>query len=177
MMLRLIAAAILSAACALAGRAVAGACVRRAQALSQLLGSVQRLRVDMLDKLLPLREALQNGHPAMRAVAAEMAPMPAAMPAAMPAGGAGAAWRRARGALAARGGALDCLTAQDLDALGALFDGLGESGAAQQRILLSGALENLEALKAQADKKAREESKLYTTLGFLAGLSLAILLM
>ena len=174
MMLRLIAAAILSAACALAGRAVAGACVRRAQALSQLLGSVQRLRVDMLDKLLPLREALQNGHPAMKAVAAEMA---TAMPAAMPAGGAGAAWRRARGALAARGGALDCLTAQDLDALGALFDGLGESGAAQQRILLSGALENLEALKAQADKKAREESKLYTTLGFLAGLSLAILLM
>jgi stage III sporulation protein AB len=174
MMLRLIAAAILSAACALAGRAVAGACVRRAQALSQLLGSVQRLRVDMLDKLLPLKEALQGGHPAMKAVAEAMA---AAMPATTLAGGAEAAWRRAKGALTARGGPLDCLTAQDLEALDALFNGLGESGAAQQRILLSGVLENLEALKAQADKKAREESKLYTTLGFLTGLSLAILLM
>jgi stage III sporulation protein AB len=61
--------------------------------------------------------------------------------------------------------------------LNALFDGLGESGAAQQRILLAGAQESLEALKRLADKKAREESKLYTTLGFLTGLSLAILLM
>ena len=43
--------------------------------------------------------------------------------------------------------------------------------------LLSGALEGLEALRREADKKAREESKLYATLGFLAGLSLAILLM
>jgi hypothetical protein len=73
MMLRLIAAAILSAACALAGRAVAGACVRRAQALGQLMDSVQRLRVDMLDKLLPLKEALRNGHAAMKAVAEAMA--------------------------------------------------------------------------------------------------------
>jgi len=43
--------------------------------------------------------------------------------------------------------------------------------------LLSGALESLEGLKREADKKAREESKLYATLGFLTGLSLAILLM
>jgi len=166
MMLRLIAAAILSTACALAGRAVAGACVRRAKALVSLADSVQKLRVDMLDKLLPLKEALQNGHPAMRAVAGAMAGC-----------GAGAAWRRAKDELSARGGALDCLTAPDLEALGELFDGLGESGAAQQRILLASAMESLEALRREADKKAREESKLYATLGFLAGLSLAILLM
>ncbi len=166
MMLRLIAAALLSAACALAGRAVAGACVRRAQALGALMDSVQRLRVDMLDKLLPLREALSTGHPVMRAVSEAMAR-----------GGAGQAWRRVQGALTARGGALDCLTRQDLEALSTLFEGLGESGAAQQRILLSGALDALESLRGEADKKAREESKLYATLGFLAGLSLAILLM
>ncbi len=166
MMLRLVAAALLSAACALAGRAVAGACVRRAKALAALTDSVQKLRVDMLDKLLPLKEALSNGHPAMRAVAEAMAGC-----------GAGTAWRRAQETLTRRGAALDCLTAPDLEALGALFEGLGESGAAQQRILLASAMESLEALRRQADKKAREESKLYATLGFLAGLSLAILLM
>ena len=166
MMLRLIAAARLSVACALAGRAVAGACVRRAKALAALTDSVQKLRVDMLDKLLPLREALMNGHPAMRSVAESMAGC-----------GAGAAWRRSKDALGERGAALDCLTAPDLEALGALFDGLGESGAAQQRILLASAAESLEALRREADKKAREESKLYATLGFLTGLSLAILLM
>lgn len=166
MMLRLIAAALLSVACALAGRAVAGACVRRAKALAALTDSVQRLRVDMLDKLLPLKEALKNGHPAMRSVAEAMTGC-----------GAGTAWRNAKGALTGRGAALDCLTAPDLEALGALFDGLGESGAAQQRILIASAMESLDVLKREADKKAREESKLYSTLGFLAGLSLAILLM
>lgn len=72
MMLRLIAAAALSIACALAGRAVAGACVRRASTLGALMESVQRLRVDMLDRLLPLREALSGGHPSMRKVSEAM---------------------------------------------------------------------------------------------------------
>ncbi len=166
MMLRLIAAALLSVACALAGRAVAGACVRRAKALAALAESVKKLRVDMLDKLLPLKEALKNGHPAMRAVAEAMAGC-----------GAGTAWRRAKETLRERGAALDCLTAPDFEALGELFDGLGESGAAQQRILIASAMESLESLRREADKKAKEESKLYATLGFLAGLSLAILLM
>ena len=165
-MLRLFAAAALAAACALAGRAVAQSCVRRAATLVQLIESVQKLRVDMLDKLLPLKEALMNGHAAMREVAEAMANK-----------GACAAWREAEGALTRRGGALDSLTSPDLAALAALFDGLGESGAAAQRILLGGALEALEALRREAEKKAREESKLYASLGFLAGLSLAILLM
>ena len=166
MLLRLIAAAVLSAACALAGRAVAGACVRRARTLAALIDGVQKLRLDMLDRLLPLREALSGGHPAMRSVSESMTGC-----------GAMAAWRRAQGALTARGGALDCLTAPDLEALNELFEGLGESGAARQRILLSGAEETLVKLRREADKKAQEESKLYATLGFLAGLSLSILLM
>ncbi len=166
MLLRLIAAVVLSGACALAGRAVAGACVRRARTLAALIDSVQKLRLDMLDRLLPLREALAGGHPAMRSVSEAMVGC-----------GATAAWRRAQGALTARGGALDCLTAPDLEALGGLFEGLGESGAARQRILLNSVEETLAKLRLEADKKAREESKLYSTLGFLTGLSLAILLM
>lgn len=166
MMLRFVAAAALAASCAMAGRAVAGACVRRARTLAALIESVMRLRVDMLEKLLPLKAALGGGHEAMRRVAEEMA-----------GGSASQGWLRARESLTRRGGALDCLTAPDLEALTALFEGLGESGAAQQRILLTNALEGLEALRREADKKAREESKLYSTLGFLTGLSLAILLM
>ncbi len=166
MMLRLIAAAVLSAACALAGRSMANACRRRAGTLRALIESVEKLRLSMLDKLLPLREALGGGHPAMRRVAEVMGP-----------GGASAAWLRIKADLTARGGALDCLTAPDVAALDELFSGLGESGVREQRILLSGALEALEKLRQEAEKKAREESKLYSTLGFLAGLSLAILLL
>lgn len=166
MMLRIVAAAALSVASMLAGRAVAGACVRRAQTLGALIEALKKLEVDMLDRLLPLREALQGGHAAMRAVAEAMKGCPASE-----------AWRRAGAALTARGGALDCLTAPDMTALTELFDGLGASGAAQQRILIGGALESLEALRGEADRKAREESKLYATLGLLAGLSLSILLM
>jgi stage III sporulation protein AB len=166
MALRLFAAAALSVACALAGRAVAGACVRRASTLGELIDSVRRLEVNMLDKLMPLREALQCGHEAMRAVAD-----------AMQGCGASGAWHRAKEALLMRGGALDCLACEDVEALCTLFEGLGTSGAAQQRLLIGGAIESLQALKGEADKKAREESKLYSTLGLLAGMSLAILLM
>lgn len=165
-MLRFVAAAALSIACMLAGRAAAGARVRRAATLAALIEGLKRLEIDMLDKLLPLKEALMNGHAVPRAVAEAMR-------------GCGAAegWRRSRAALAARGGPLDCLTAEDLAALDALFDGLGATGSAQQRILIRGALEALAALRGEADRKAREESKLYSTLGLMAGLSLSILIM
>ncbi len=163
---RLIAAAMLAAACALAGRSVAGACRRRAATLRGLVEGVERLRLGMLEKLLPLCEALSGAHPALRRVAEALGP-----------GGAAAAWRRRRAEMTARGGPLDCLAPPDLAALDELFSGLGASGAQEQRALLSTALEALERLWREADKKAREESKLYATLGFLAGLSLAILLL
>jgi hypothetical protein len=82
---RLIAAAMLAAGCALGGRSVAGACRRRAATLRGLVEGVERLRLGMLEKLLPLCEALSGAHPALRPVAEALGP-----------GGAPAPRRRAR---------------------------------------------------------------------------------
>lgn len=166
--LRLVAACVLAGCCALTGRALAASFVRRARMLEELGRSVSLLKIDMLDRLTPLREALaKTGHPGMKAVAEGM----------KSGGGAGSAWRAARGELCARGGALDCLNAEDLAEIEQLFDQLGISGVAQQRMVLEGAAAMLDERTADARKKAQEQGKLYTSLGLLCGMALAILLL
>ena len=150
---------------ALIGRSIAQGCLRRAAALRQAMDAMQLLRIQMLERLLPLHAALEkSGFEPFRLAGTLLA-----------GGESGAsAWKKAAAKLTKRGAQLDCLTADDLSALSSLFDGLGMSARAEQEVLFASALREVGRLESEAQKSGAEKGKLYTTLGLLCGLMLAI---
>ena len=90
---------------------------------------------------------------------------------------ASAAWRRVREKLTRRGGALDCLTESDLAALTELFDGLGRSGQAEQRLLLDAALEALKHAQTDARAQMERANRLYPSVGLLVAATAVVLLL
>ncbi len=166
--IRLGAACALTVACGWGGRMLAAAQGRRAQALSGLHAGVKRLAAEMLERRLPLQEALSAcGEELFAAVARGLA-----------AGNSpSAACAAAMGALGTRGQALDALDEGDVAALQRLFDRLGEGNVTVQRLLLEEAAEELQRLHGQARRRREEQGKLYASLGALTGLALALMLL
>lgn len=164
---RIGAACVMTAASAWGGRLMAGAQARRAEALSEAVSGVKRLEIEMLERRMPLRDALSLAGGIFLEAAGEME------------GGAppGEAWIRAEGRLTERGSILDCIGECDKTALRRLFDGLGSGGLQTQRLVLSEAEEELERLGRQALKKSEEQGKLYASLGALSGLAMALILL
>jgi len=164
--MRLAAALALTAACAGLGWSAAQRQTRRVKALEALRRAVSRLEEDMLEKRLPLGEALAaSGHALfVRAARAGDGQPP------------GEALRAAARALSARGGQLDSLTPADMAAIDRLAGGLGRGSAERQRLLLAETAEELAALSANAEKLAAERNRLYVSLGALGGLALAVML-
>lgn len=165
--IRIGAACVMTAASAWGGRMMACAQARRAETLRELAAGVKRLKIEMLERRLPLHEALSLAGGAFGAAAGEME------------GGAPPeeAWRRARERLSQRGALLDSLTGDDCTALGRLFQGLGAGGLQSQRLVLSEAEEEISRLYDQARRKREEQGKLYASLGALGGLALALILL
>lgn len=166
--LRLTAAALLTLCGAAGGRSLACARRLRVQQLEHMVSAIGRLRVQMLERRLALGEALiESGHPALARVADGLEGAHSVL----------GAYMGARSALRARGGALSALTDEDAAVLERLFEGLGATGASEQRLLLDGASEELKRLAALARKLSDEQARLYTSLGLIAGLSLSICLL
>lgn len=166
--IRLGAACVMTAVSAWGGRMLAGTQERRTRVLCDVLAGVRRLGVEMLDRRLPVRDALEAcGGGIFLETAREMT------------GGAppGEAYLRAEKRLSGRGAQMDCLEEGDLAALRRLFSALGESGVQAQRLMIQEACEELERLAHQARRKKEEHGKLYASLGALAGLALALLLL
>ena len=161
------AACVMTAAGAWGGNLLAGAQKRRADTLAQAYSGVRRLEIEMLEKRMPVREALSACGGLFEETARQME------------GGAppGEAWEAARKKLQARGALLDSLEEGDMTALGRLFSGLGAGGVQAQRLGLNEAAGELERLAGQARKKREEQGKLYASLGALGGLALALLLL
>ena len=150
---------------ALAGRSLASACARRGRALRQAMDALQLLRIQMLERRLPLHAALDHTRSdVLRRVGERVA-----------AGeDAASSWRALLPSLTQRGGALDCLTQEDVSTLTAFFDGLGADARAGQEALFQTALRELGRLEAEAARSGAEKGRLYATLGLLFGLMLAI---
>ena len=150
---------------ALVGRSLAAACARRGRTLRQTMDALQHLRIEMLERRLPLHAALSHARAdVLRRVGERVA-----------AGeGAAEAWRALLPALERRGGALDSLTREDISALTAFFDGLGAGARAGQEALFQTALRELGRLEAEAAQNGVEKGRLYATLGLLGGLMLAV---
>lgn len=164
---KLVAAAALTLSGAAGGHALGSARRQRVSQLSQLRQALGFLSVNMLEKMLPLRQALlSSGSPALAAVAGQMEGL-----------GPAQAYLAAKDRLTARDGPFSCLEAEELGVVGRLFAQLGATGAAEQRLLLREATLQLERIESRARVKADEQARLYGTLGLLAGLALAVCLL
>lgn len=85
------------------------------------------------------------------------------------------AWAEVRAAQGRRGGQLDALAQDDLRALDAFFDELGETGRECQALMLSETIDALERNLEIAGERAQEAERLYGALGLLTGLMLALI--
>ena len=147
---------------------MASGCRRRAKVLTGLVSGLEDLRVHMTRMLEPAPQALAfTDCPVLRAVGAAMVPGVSA----------GEAWTRVRAEEGRRGGGIDALTREDLDALDALFEYLGESGRQQQERLLADAGRALARNLESARVCAGEAERLYVSLGLLTGLMLALIVL
>lgn len=165
---RLILSAILIVCGALTGLAAADGARRRLRLLGRLTEAVRLLRVRMLERAEPLRSALERTEEAtFGEIARAMDDLTDAS----------AAWRRVREKLTRRGGTLDCLTESDLAALTELFDGLGRSGRAEQRLLLDAALEALKHAQTDARSQMERANRLYPSVGLLVAATAVVLLL
>lgn len=164
--IRMAAALAMTAACGGLGYSAARSPIRRRTALEELGRAVDRLEIAMLEKRMPLGEALRSGGGALFERAAvyleELEP--------------DKALRRAAQELSGRMGALDALTPDDMTAVYHLADELGRQGAQRQRLLLHETREELRRLEVQAALQAAEKGKLYVSLGVLGGLMLGVAL-
>lgn len=161
-----IALAVLAAvASALVGRSIALGCARRTAVIREAMDAIQLLRIHMLERLLPLHAALEKSQfEPFRLVGRKL----------LTGDGALAAWRAVLPLLTRRGATLDCLTEEDLSLLFRFFEGLGTSTRLEQEALISATLAEMGRLESEAGKMGAEKGRLYTTLGLLGGLALAI---
>lgn len=149
----------------LCGKAASDAVRRRYRVLSALAEDLQTLRIHMTGMLLPLQCALDRaGCPLMKQVAEGMRQGCSAAD----------AWQSIRAGAVRRGGPADALSAEDINALDALFSQLGQSGREEQEALLDASMETVNRLRDGALRKAGEADRLYVSLGFLVGLMLAL---
>lgn len=165
---RLLAAAILTVCCTLAGRALCYRERRRVEFLQSLIRALPMLKIDMLERMAPLRSALSAGGQLLLTRISE------AMGRGM---GAREAWLFEKDALCARGAMLDSLVREDLLQLDILFEGIGASGQSRQRLLLEETEKALALQLEAARKRADERGRLYTNLGLLLGLAISVCLL
>lgn len=154
-------------ACTLCGNALAGAARRRVRVLESLFQGLKLLRLHMISMFEPVQQALKaSGCGILEAVGREMAPGVSASQ----------AWISVGGVQRRKGGMLDALSPEDIAGLDEMFEQLGESGRDQQDILIGNACAALSrSLKTARDRTA-EADRLYTSLGALTGLMIALIL-
>ncbi len=150
----------------LCGKAASDAVRRRYRVLAALAEDLQTLRIHMTGMLMPVQCALEKALcPLLKRVAGAMRQGCSAAD----------AWQAIRGPALRRGGPADALATDDLEALDALFNQLGQSGREEQEALLDASAREVARLRDGALKKAGEADRLYVTLGFLIGLMLALI--
>lgn len=167
MELKLILTAAVVAGCTLCGKAFTHAFRRRAQLLSELVDALKLVRIHVTRMLEPVERALrQSGSTLLEAVANEMSQTD----------GAAEAWRRLCFECCRRGGVADSLTERDLRALERLFESLGETGRMQQDAAIQSCAEALALARDEARTRRNEAEKLYTSMGALIGLAIAVII-
>lgn len=162
--MRLILALLVITGCTLIGYALAGAASRRAKLVSGILNAMRLLQAEMLENLMPLSDALQKSDSsAFKQTGERLKHMPVKQ-----------AWRSVRTELSERGGELDSLTHEDILPLDMFFDGVGTSGNAALSELFANVIRAMERRELEAREQCSARNKLYTRMGLLTGLLIAL---
>ena len=162
---RVVLAACLALGSALCGKALSDAARRRANTLLALTEGLRLLRIHMTDMMEDIQTALMGVN----------CPLLGAVGEGMRSGvSVDDAWRAVR-SISGRRGPAEALLDTDLRTLDRLFSRLGRSGRAEQEALLDTAEQAVESQLREARDKAGEAERLYTSIGLLVGLMLALI--
>ena len=153
--------------CTICGHTLSASTVRRQKLLSEILQALRILKVQLGTLLDPLEHALMQTKQGLFMIVAE------GLPAAFSPRD---AWIQAKTQACARGEQADCLGENDLAALDRLFDQLGSNGREGQMEAINSCILLLEGLYAEAKERSAQVGKVYTSLGFLSGLALALMM-
>lgn len=155
------------AACTMCGYSLSGAAARRCMLLEELLRSLRTLRIQILHLLEPLPAALDHtGFPLFCKTAERLNESESAKD----------AWHAVMKFECAKGRQADCMNERDISALDKLFEQLGVSGCEAQNEAISGCILYIEETLTEAKEHRSQIGRLYTSIGFLAGLGAAIVL-
>ena len=154
-------------ACTAVGRSLSGARRRRAESLGELLAAMRVLRLRMLNSMEPMGILLRKSDSRLfRQLGNDLR--------------AGAnlrdCWRERCAIETRRGGALDCLSSDDVAILDGFFRHLGGSGREEQSELFSNVIAEMEMAQTHARRSYADASKVYTALGTLVGIGLCVLI-
>lgn len=153
--------------CALCGRAMVSSLDGRCRLIAELIAALRTMRIHVTEHVEPLKSALQHsGSPLLEEVAKALAQNSEPT----------MAWARVRKDATNRGGVADCLGAKEIESLDQLFSQLGGTGKSQQDLALLRCIATLEEIEKAEKARLNESARLYTTLGTLLGLAIAVLM-
>lgn len=153
--------------CALCGRSMAGSMIRRNVLAEELISALKVLRVHIVCQLEPVCEALEATGNVLFAQIAERTSDERNVY---------AAWRDVLCAATKRGGTADALGDRERTALDRLFKQIGASGRDEQDVAIRACISSFEVICEKTAERAATIGRLYTSLGMLIGLALAVLM-
>jgi len=164
---KIVSACMLVVGAALVARSLSGVLFRRCRMLDELIFALSSLRVSVVDRMEPIKMALtSSGARLFEWTAGEIRHDVAVAE----------AWKTVRHRTSVHGGIADCLGDDTLCALDTLFDYLGRTGGSRQELSIQRCISALEEIRAAEKRKLAEASRLYTRLGILTGLAVAVLI-
>lgn len=166
-MLKGVLLSVILIACAGVGRALSNGRRRRAELIGELLAAMRVLRLRMLNSMEPLGILLRKSDSRIFQDLGN---------ALWEGGGLHECWQEMRRSQARRGGALDCLTEEDLVLLDGFFRNLGVSGREEQCELFASVIAGMEEAQARARRHYADASRVYTALGTLVGIGICVLI-
>lgn len=168
MQLKLLLAGCIVAACTLCGRSIAWSANRRCKLLEELVNALRMLKVQSIGMLEPLEVALRHTDFPLFAMIAQQLPLAKC---------ASDAWQIVRTQETRRGRSADCLMERETAALDRLFEHLGESGREAQEASIRTCIAAIEVTCTEASEQSAKMNQLYTSIGLLIGLAIAVLMM
>ncbi len=166
-MLKEVLLAAIPIGCAGAGKILSNGKKRRAEVIGEILAALRVLRLRMLNSMEPLSVLLRKSDSLLLRELGNSLWVGSSL---------SECWALQKKLSVKKGGLLDSLTAEDIEILDILFDKLGKSGRDEQGELFSTVIERLEQAQIGARRKQTEAARIYTALGALAGVTIAILL-
>lgn len=152
---------------AAAGKILANAKKRRSELIGEILAAVRVLRLRMLNSMEPLSILLRKSDCLLFRDLGNSLWVGSSLQ---------ECWSLQKKQCMKKGGMLDSLTDSDSAILDALFERLGQNGRDEQNELFASVISQLEEAQLSAGRKQIEAMRLYTALGALSGIMIAILI-